>query len=84
MQTYHKLGRQIDLQFTKFNGVGETSAPHIRPQLCCMFIKIICGVNQYNFDFFPCFLYKKQGGEQLTLLMYAGYFECLGFEPFTS
>ena len=27
---------------------------------------------------------QKQGGEQLTLLMYAGYFECLGFERFTS
>ena len=27
---------------------------------------------------------KKQGGEQLTLLMYAGYFECLGFEYCTS
>ena len=50
-------------------------------KVCCLFIKIICGVTIISiFSLF--FFCKNQGGEQLTFLMYAGYFECLGFEPF--
>ena len=53
-------------------------------KVCCLFIKIICDIISIFSLFFMQILCKKQGGEQLTLLMYAGYFECLGFEPFAS